>query len=75
MHEYGWGLKEVFNHTPYQLKHLASAISKRTSLRSVSLAGIIRSAYGADQSQFQEFIDGLLDFEDKGKNDANQQFV
>ena len=74
MHEYGWGLKEVLNHTIYQLRHLAGAISKRTSIRSVSLASIIRNAYGADQNQFQDFIDGLLNPQENSNN-INQQFL
>ena len=75
MHEYGWDLKKVLGHTPYQLKILSNAISKRIALRSVSLASIIRNAYGADQGQFQDFINELLSFEGVAKDDTNQQFV
>jgi hypothetical protein len=75
MHEYGWDLKKVLNHTPYQLKTLGTSIGKRISLRSVSLANIIRTAYGADQAQFQEFVDVLLSNNGESGEQVNQQFV
>lgn len=75
MHEYGWDLSKVLAHTPYQLRTLGTSIGKRISLRSVSLASIIRNAYGADQSQFQEFVDTLMSQNGDSKEQVNQQFV
>lgn len=75
MHEYGWDLKKVLDHTPYQLKTLGNSIGKRISLRSVSLANIIRTAHGADQAQFQEFVDLMMSQNGDSKEQVNQQFV
>lgn len=74
MYEYGWSLTEVLGHTPYQLKTLGSSIAKRTSLKLVSLANVIRSAYGSDQAGFEEFIDNLMQFNGP-RDDTNQQFL
>ena len=74
MNEYGWELMQVLGHTQYQLKSLAYAISKRTSLKMVSLANVIRAAYGADQAGYQEFIDSLMQFNGQ-RDDTNQQFL
>jgi hypothetical protein len=74
MSEYGWDLRKVLDHTQYQLRTLGKSISKRAALKSVTLASIIRNAYGADQAGFQQFLDGLMQFEGES-NETNQQFV
>lgn len=74
MHEYGWTLETALGHTLYQLRCLSVSILRRSGSRNALLANVIRTAYGANQAEYGEFIDKLLNPDSKA-SDESQDFV
>jgi hypothetical protein len=74
MHEYGWTLDVALSHTLYQLRCLSVSIMRRSASRTALLSNVIRTAYGANQAEYGEFIDKLLNPTNES-SDENQDFI